>query len=525
MILMKNNMKINYTRYAKCGIIAIIALFAAISAVQAQVNTLYYMKTVATRHELNPSFQPLPNSYYSLLPIFSGISLGTGNNSLALEDVIYPRKTGGRDQTIWFFNNEGGNVDDFYNRLQKTTQIYSEVDLRLFAMGLRLPHNSYLTIGLNTKTSAGVFIPKDLAKLLVYGAPNLEDVNSFNLDRFGIRANVYTELAAGYSRSIDDKLTVGGKLKLILGHANVTTKINKIRLNASREKWDFDINGTVNISVPNPKYEQDDQNRIENIDLDPFGDFRFGNLIGGVGAALDLGANYKLLDNKLTVSASVLDLGFIRWKESNAANIPVDGDFAFEGLEFEFEDGVAKWDEGYFDNIQDDIDYTTTFKPYTSGLAAKILLGAEYGILNNWLTFGGLSKSTIINKSLFQEITVSANYLQFDFFNASLSYSLLNGRLGTFGLGLGGRMGPINIYVAGDYMPLKYTKQYIPYTNKAFNLQMGVLLNIGYSAKKNADDDNDGVQNRKDKCPNTPTGVLINRHGCPVVKVESSPTN
>jgi hypothetical protein len=517
---MKNNMKTNYIGHAaKYGIIiTIVALFAAISAVSAQVNTLYYMKTVATRHELNPSFQPLPNSYYSLLPIFSGISLGVGNNSLVLKDVIYPRKIGGKDQTVWFFNSEGGNVDDFYNSLKNPTRIYTETDFRLFAMGLRMRHGSYLTVGLNTKTTTGVFIPKDLAKLLVYGTPNSEGINSFNLDRLGIRANVYTELAAGYSRPIDDKLTVGGKLKLILGHANVTTKIDKIRLNASRERWDFNIDGTVNMSVPNPEYELDDQNKIENVDIDPFGDFRFGNLIGGVGAALDLGANYKLLDNKLTVSASVLDLGFIRWNKRNAANMPVNGNFEWEGIEIEFEDGAAKFDEDYFDNMLDSINYTTTFKPYTSGLAAKIMLGAEYGILNNWLTFGGLSKSTIINKSLFQEFTISANYLQFDFFNASLSYSLLNGRFGTFGLGLGGRMGPINIYVAGDYMPLKYTKQHIPYKNKAFNLQMGILLNIGYSAKKNADDDNDGIQNRKDKCPGTPAGVLTDKYGCPVEK-------
>jgi hypothetical protein len=296
----------------------------------------------------------------------------------------------------------------------------------------------------------------------------------------------------------------------------VTTKIDKIRLNASRERWDFEIDGTVNMSVPNPKYELDDQGRIENVDFDPFGDFRFGNLVGGVGAALDLGANYKLLDDKLTVSASVLDLGFIKWNDRNVANMPVNGNFEFEGVEIKFEDGVANWDEDYFDNIQDDINYTTTFEPYISGLAAKIMLGAEYGILNNYLTFGGLSKSTIINKSVFQEITASVNYLQFNFFNASLSYSLLNGRFGTVGLGLGGRLGPINIYVAGDYMPMKYAKQHIPYKNKAFNFQMGVLLNIGYSAKKNADDDSDGVQNRKDKCPDTPAGVLIDRHGCPV---------
>ncbi|MDR1339296.1 MAG: DUF5723 family protein [Prevotellaceae bacterium] len=505
------------TFYIKCSALAMIALLAA-SAVSAQINTLYYMEAVPTRHELNPSFQPLPNSYYSLLPVYSGLYMSVGNNSLALEDVAYPKRTAGGDyRTVMFFNGEYGNVDDFYKRLKNTTRVYSEVELKLFAMGLRLRNSSYLTIGLSTKTSAGVFIPKDFAKLLIYGAPDETGINSFNFDRLGIRANVYTELAAGYSRQIDDKLTVGGKLKLLMGHANVTTKIDRIRLNASRDRWDIDIKGTVNMSAPGIDYELDNNGEmIDNIDIDPFDNFSFANMNGGYGAAIDLGANYKLLDDRLRVSASLLDLGFINWKKDNAVNMSASETFEFEGANIKIKDGVANWDEDYFKDIEDEIEYSTTSKSYSSALAAKVMLGAEYGILNRKLTFGALSKSTIINKSIFQEITASVNYVQFSFFNASLSYSLLNGRFGTYGLGLGGRMGPINIYVAGDYMPLKYAKQYIPSKNKAFNLQWGFLLNFGYKASKNVDDDGDGVQNRKDRCPDTPEGVPVNRDGCPM---------
>ena len=38
----------------------------------------------------------------------------------------------------------------------------------------------------------------------------------------------------------------------------------------------------------------------------------------GYGGAIDLGVSYKLLD-KLTLSASVLDLGFIKWSKSNTS--------------------------------------------------------------------------------------------------------------------------------------------------------------------------------------------------------------
>jgi hypothetical protein len=468
---------IHTPQYFKTLIIAVTFLYAGQPLLTAQVNTLYHMKTVATRHEMNPSFQPLPNSYYSFLPVLSGLYLGAGNNSLNLGDILHPKRIGSEYKTVWFYNDEGS-IDDFYRQLKNNMQIYSESNINLIAFGIRILDSSYISVGLNTRASAGVFIPKDLARLLIYGTPDVNGINSFNFDRLGARANVYTELALGYSQHINSKLTVGGKLKLLAGHAGMTTKIDRIRLNASKERWDFDIRGTVNMSAPGVEYELDEQQRIENINYE-LNSFRFGDMLGGFGAAIDLGASYKLLNDRLTVSAAMLDLGFISWKAGNAANMPVNGKFEFEGMEIRIEDGIANWEDDYFDNIQDNIDYTTTFKPYISGLAAKIILGAEYGILNNRMSFGAMSKSTLINKSLFQEITASFNYIQFDFFNASLSYSLLNGRFGTIGLGLGGRLGPINLYAAGDYMPVKYAKKYIPYKNQSLNFQMGILLNFG----------------------------------------------
>jgi hypothetical protein len=510
-------MKTNYIKYIQYSVIPIIILTAIISSsVSAQVNTLYFMKTVSTRHELNPSFQPVTNGYYSTIPVFSGFSTEIGNNSISLENILYPKNVDGKYKTIWFFH-EKGNIGDFYKNLKTTAQIYTEVDLRLFALGFKMQNNSYLTIGLNTKSSTGVFVPKDLAKLLVYGTLEKDKVNSFNLDRFGVRENLYTELAVGYSRAIDKKLTVGGKLKLLAGHANATTEITKFRLDASRDKWNFDIRGTVNASVPNVTYDLDEQNKIETVNTDRIiDDLKFGNLLAGFGLAFDLGANYKLLNDRLTVSASLLDFGFIGWNAKNAVNIPVDEQFEFDGIEIEIKDGTANWDEDYFDNVLNDINYSTSFNSYMSALAAKILIGAEYEILDNYLTLGALSKSTIINRSVFQEITASVNYLQFDYFNVSLSYSLLSGRFSTFGLGLGGRIGPVNIYLASDYLPAHYTKQFIPYKSKAFNLQMGILFNWGYSSKKNADDDNDGIQNRKDKCPDTPMDAFVDKSGCPL---------
>jgi hypothetical protein len=474
-------MKKNYNIYIQSVIIATIVMISGISVATAQVNTLYYIETVPTRHEFNPSFQPSARGYFSTIPVLSGFYAGAGNNSLTLSDILLPSSSNGRTRSAWFYT-DAGELDDFYSNLKKTTHVYSETDLRLFAFGIRILDSAWFTVGLNTKSTASVLIPKDLIRLFAYGTTDTASINRFNFDRFGVRANVYTELAFGYSQRLSPKLTVGGKLKFLIGHSNVTANVKDFKLDASRESWNFIIDGSVKTSIPSAKYEIDN-GKLENINL---GNMTAGDMIsGGFGVAIDLGANYKLFDDRLTVSASLLDLGFISWKAKNSSQTSINGSFEFTGIDFTFEDGVAQWDEDYLKHLEESIEYKTRANSsYLSTLAAKVFLGAEYRVLDNKFSLGALSKSTIINKTVFEEITASFNYLEFEFFNASLSYSLLNGHFSTFGLGLGGRLGPVNLYLAGDYFTAKYSKQYIPYKNKAFNLQMGILFNFGWKNNK-----------------------------------------
>ena len=57
--------------------------------------------------------------------------------------------------------------------------------------------------------------------------------------------------------------------------------------------------------VENTSDPDSQKHYIDDFDFNGFG-------FAGYGGAIDLGASYKILDN-LTESASVLDLGFIKW--------------------------------------------------------------------------------------------------------------------------------------------------------------------------------------------------------------------
>jgi outer membrane protein OmpA-like peptidoglycan-associated protein len=488
--------------------------FATTAAVSAQVNTLYYMKTVSTRHELNPAFQSYPNVYVQL-PIISGIYFAGGNNSLILNDAIYPKF----GSTVTFLHPEYNDKDRVYNQLRKDTRIFSEAQIDWLGFGFRTKEKNFFTFGFSTKASASTTIPKDIFKLGLYGTPDTINMNVFDFKNLNVNANIYTEIAVGYSRNIDEKLTVGGKAKFLLGQANVSMKSEKLTLETSREKWIAHMNSEINVSAPYTDYYINDEAKLDSLSFnEPNKSSDYFKLLtkpNGYGGALDLGVSYYILDNHLHLSAAALDLGFIQWTKKTA-KMKANGDFEFEGTTIELDDdNKIDWGslEDEFKHFEDSIQYKTTLgNSYGAWLPAKVMLGVEYGILDNKITFGVLSRTTIVNQKLYEELTTSVNYLPAKWFNASVSYSWMNGRFNNIGLGLGGRVGPVNLYVATDYGPMRYTPEWYPTHTQQINFKTGIILNFGYRE----DDDKDGVVNRKDLCPDTPRGVKVDKHGCPI---------
>ncbi len=69
----------------------------------------------------------------------------------------------------------------------------------------------------------------------------------------GMYSNSYAEIALGHSRKIMDKLTVGAKVKFLLGIYNADFHINDMKLVMSDDKWlvsgdgEFSTAGIVDI--------------------------------------------------------------------------------------------------------------------------------------------------------------------------------------------------------------------------------------------------------------------------------------
>lgn len=479
-----------------------------------QVNTLYFMDNVPVRHYMNPAFQPLSNFYLGF-PVLGYTQFALGNNSLTFKDLAYNDING---KPIWFLN-QNGDKNKFYNVLQPTTLIQTNIQINLLDFGFRTG-KAYWSFSLTEKAEGQVGIPKDFMKLLLFGTPNI-DKNFYDFNTLGSDMTVYTEAAVGYSKKINDRWSIGGKLKFLLGTANISSSTDNLKLNAGIDQWNLVGNGSVNYSSP----AKLNGNSFQNYNLVFPKSFNDWMKYSGMGGGIDLGATYKP-SNKLTLSVAVTDLGFIGWIQ-NLKKVGYKVDFKFNGIDSANVNSIKDINhltDSLYTSFKNSVhDTITNNSGYTTYTTPKINIGIEYGFFENKLSVGLLSRTMIHNKVPYEELTASINGRPIDWFNMSVSYSILNGRMSNIGAGLGLRTGFIHWFLSADYVPLNYAsvqmnsnsssfKAPVPYNTKFLNFALGV--NFVFGNRKDAD--RDGVIDRKDKCPDTPLGVIVDRKGCPV---------
>ena len=474
------------------------------------VNTLYFIDNVPIRHTLNPSFQPLSGFYLSL-PVVGNTQLGFGNNSFTASSLAMPKL-------------------EMVNSFKPTSLIFANAQTNLFGFGFRTK-NSYWTFGATSKTTLRIGLPQDLFRLGLLGNV-LDDINGnpqfynnqYNFQSLSLGANSYIESALGFSHNIDEKWGVGVKLKYLHGLGVVESKFNNFLITTGIDEWKMNFESQTNLSYPNLG-----SNNISDY-LKP----------AGIGGAIDLGLTYKPTDY-LTFGVSALDLGMINWK-ANSINATLTSDFYATAISgYSFNDLLSGSNTDFFAlNLAKDIlptlDSDTVRKAFSTKLSPTINASAEVGFLNNLLTVGLLSTSQFYNKELIQDITTAVNIKPVKWFNMSLSYSLLNGRTSNIGAGFGFRLGMLNLFASADYIPFNYAPLKTPYSvdlssipvvgtalgtkmiskvpAKTDRLNFAVGFNIVFGNKIDAD--KDGISNRRDKCPDTPHGVIVDKKGCPL---------
>ena len=498
-----------------------------------QVNTLYFLENAPMRHTINPAFQPA-SIFYLEFPVIGYTSLWAGTNSWTISDFLFK---GPQGNTITPLHPDAKNWLD-----SKPNSFVLEADayLNLFSMGWAIRDFGYFHLNISERIMSDAGFSSSLFQI--------NDLSSGSIMPFSVHLNTlaYTDVAVGYSHKINDKWTVGGKLKFLIGQANLHANLKDVTLSTSMDSLHLAGNGEIYAGA---------SLRWNKLPTNPddFDDFDIITLLAdehatatdiikevlkpaGMGAALDLGFTYKPIKN-LQLTASVTDLGFIHWTRNARASMSIDT--TFTGVDMDFGDygSLDGFDSdslmsslisplgGYSNAIHiDEIDNEPS--PHTNMIITNLNVGIDANFWKNRIGIGVYSRTRFYNNHISEEVTLGAALRPCNWFNLAASYSFINGRWSNIGAAL--TLAPYDglmLTLATDYIPTTYAKAAtslgnvsLPYKTPGFNVAFGIAIVAGtnYKGKKVKDKDKDGIYDKLDLCPNTPLNVEVDANGCPL---------
>ena len=450
-------------------LVALVGMVASTSTTSAQmIRTAYFMDKATVRTSLNPALQP--GRGYIAFPVIGSLNVGFATNGIALSDLLYSRN----GQLVTFMD-ASVPTSDFLSALKPDNQINTEFALNILSAGW-FSQSGFWTIGLSTKGNISADVPKALFEFMKYGSGT--EGKSYDIRNLHLYADSYAEASIGYSRSFGKRLTLGLKYKFLIGAANADIYFDQMTAVMQGDSWRITSQGHMSASMKGltPSYDEE-EGYMSGFDLDKPG-------IGGYGSAIDLGATYKLLPN-LTLSAAILDLGFIKWHKEASTYGVAQGEFRFEGFQLPIGDNNDTPSiSDQLDDLTNDLErlfhfQQTESQSRTTMLRSTINIGAEYSVLNNKISFGLLSSTRIYKPKTYTELTLSANFRPVSWFALTGSYSFLHSDFETFGLALNFSPSWIHFFVGTDYMITKVTPQYVPVNASAANVYFGLGIPLG----------------------------------------------
>jgi hypothetical protein len=481
-------------------------IFTDISAQNSQV--MYYMN-LPQNHILNPALRP-SNSLYIGLPGISGVNVNVNNNFVNFSDVFMKGK--GFDSVISILHPDY-NIDKFLAKIRDKNSIEPEISVQLFGLGFALGESSWLFLDINDRVDGNLVIPGDLIKLAFKGN---EGFVGSQIDLSSLRGDMkyYREVGLGFSRDFTSRLRLGVKGKLLFGIATASIKNNALGITVNDDySHTFNADITANFSAP-LIFKRDAENNLSSIVFD---DKRFNNGNGvasfitgskNIGLGIDLGATYALTE-QIIVSASITDLGFIRWKK-DVTNLKTKNQFVFSGLNMlDVVNGTKTLDEvgqEMVDSLKNSFKQVQTNKPFTTSIPFGLTFGGSYSLTRS-VSFGLLSYSRFIGKQVRESITLSANLNVGNLVSTSLSYTAENHMFNNFGAGIAFRPGIFQFYIITDRLPLSWNKiryesterslsgtenktqktMILPNNWNTFNLRVGMNLAFGNGLRKKND--------------------------------------
>lgn len=486
-------------------VVALLAIMATVAMQAQDLNSSYFTQDFKYRHQLNPAFGN--DQGYCAIPVLGNLDIKLQGN-MGMSDFLFENPNWGKPgekRTVTFMHPSISYDDAMSGFGDDGLKMLLDMRLTLISLGFK-GFGGYNTIEVNDRTSLGISLPRDLLEF----AKNVHN-DSYSFDDLSLRVQNFAEIAFGHSRDINEKLRVGAKLKVLLGIGRADLAMDGMSANLTGDTWTLQGKARADISLKgvqlkmkedeyksryvtdangNPKLDANGEKipqkyqKVDDIDVDGAG-------LGGFGLGVDLGGVYKLNDD-ITLSAAITDLGFINW--SNNVVAETDGTpFQFDGFkdvaiksDYAGENGTFK-DKGKsygdqlsdFMNLQDKGDEGGR----TTMLSATVSVGAEYTLpMYRKLSAGLLLQRHFAGENFsWNEGRLSANWTPLRWLNGGVNFGLTS-YTASMGWIINIHPKAVNFFIGMDHVVGKTNKDMIPVNDANFSFALG--MNVAWGGAK-----------------------------------------
>ena len=337
-------------------------ILAITSSINAQQQLSFSFGEIPQNLMLNPGAETNFKSHYGI-PVFSNLSFRAGFTGFTLADLFL---NDSRDFNLKF--------EEVLNKIDSDDYININTVVEVLSAGLRIDDKTYVSFGFYEELDLITYLPKDITELVYYGnEPFLN--RPFSISELVMKVDMLGVLHAGMSRKVDEKLTIGGRLKIYSSSLNIETNNNSGTITATTNNTNI-----IRQTLDNLDAEIRTSGIIDsNGDANEFSNDVFSNtLLGGnLGLGFDVGLTYHF-SPQLEFTGSIIDVGFIKYSK-NTRNFTAKGNYILDGINFEYNsDDPSDYWEQLEEDFNANVPTEETENTYTSWRPMKINAALKY---------------------------------------------------------------------------------------------------------------------------------------------------
>lgn len=414
-----------------------------------QELSLHFLRDTWQSSKTNPAFITEHKVHFGLPSLYFNIShTGPSYNEVVVQST------------------NGENVLDIsrvLNSLSKDNQLFTNAELETVSASFGIK-KLRLSFSHAFKFNAFFDYPKDLVEVAWNG--NSQFIGETVDIGPDFHAFAYNEFAIGVATKILN-VSGGAKLKILTGIGDASSSRTDASLYTDPDVYQLTF--ATDYRINTSSFLAYDGNGDFELD---FGEISADRIFSkNLGLALDLGASVDL--GKLEISASIIDLGYIKWTE-NTTNYISEGDHTYVGLDVSeiINDDEISFEET-LDTLTEIFDFTETSESYSTMLATKIYLSGTYQV-NDMFKVGGLFYTEVYRGTLFPAFAASASMNIGETASVGAVYAIRNNTYTNIGLNAAVRLGPVQLFGVTDNI----ISVFQPYESRNVNARFGLNLTL-----------------------------------------------